>query len=83
MTAGLVTGQPVIVIVGGAVYVGVVVGDTINQIHKAEQRRVIDASKLYFSRTGSATLAPRQYLGIGLSKTDETALQELSASNPQ
>jgi len=83
MAAGLATGQPVIVIVGGAVYVGVVVGDTIIQIHKVEQRRVIDASKLYYSRTGPATLAPSQYLGIGLSKTDETALQELSASYPQ
>jgi hypothetical protein len=83
MTSGLVTGQPVIVIVGGVIYVGVVVVDNIGQIHEAEQRRVIDASKLYFSRTGPATLAPSQYLGIGLSKTDETALQELSASNPQ
>jgi len=83
MTAGLATGQPVIVIVGGAVYVGVVVGDTIIQLHDAEERRIVDASKLYFSRTGTATLAPSQYLGIGLSKTDETALQELSASNAQ
>ena len=83
MTAGLVTGQPVIVIVGGAVYVGVVVVDTIGQIHEAEERRVIDASKLYYSRTGTGTFAPSQYLGIGLSKTDEAALQELSASNHQ
>jgi hypothetical protein len=83
MTAGLVTGQPVIVIVGGVVYVGVVVVDTIGQIHEAEERRIIDASKLYFTRTGTGTLTPSQYLGIGLSKTDEAALQELSASNAQ
>lgn len=83
MTAGLVTGQPLIVIVGGVVYAGVVVVDTIGQVRETEERRVIDASKLYFSRTGVGTLAPSQYLGIGLSKTDEAALQELPASNAQ
>ena len=83
MTAGLVTGQPVIVIVGEVVYVGVVVVDTIGQIHEAEEQRILNASKLYFTRTGTGTLVPSQYLGIGLSKTDEAALQELSASNAQ
>ena len=83
MAAGLATGQPVIVIVGGAVYVGVVVMDTIGQIHDAEERRIVDASKLYFSRIGTDTYSPGQYLGIGLSKTDEMALKELSASKPQ
>jgi hypothetical protein len=80
MTAGLATGQPVIIIVGGAVYAGVVVVDAAMQIHDEEERRIVDGSKFYFSRTGTPDLSPSEYMGIGLSETDEMALKALSQS---
>ncbi|OQB88452.1 MAG: hypothetical protein BWX84_02998 [Verrucomicrobia bacterium ADurb.Bin118] len=64
---------------GGLVYVGVVVGDTLQQIHAAEQQRIVEAARNYFARIGPVTLSPEQYLGIGLSPTDEKALHTLFA----
>ncbi len=79
MAAGLATGQPVLILAGGLVYVGVVVGDTLQQIHAAEQQRIVEAARNYFARIGPVTLPPEQYLGIGLSPTDEKALHTLFA----
>jgi hypothetical protein len=74
MTAGLATGQPVIVVAGTVVYVGVVVADTVAAVREAENQAVITADQSYFSRTGPLTLPPDQYKGIGLSPAEEQAI---------
>jgi hypothetical protein len=74
MTVGLATGQPVIIVAGTVVYVGVVLTDTIMAVREAEKQNIITANQLYFSRTGPLTLAPDQYKGIGLSPAEEKAI---------
>lgn len=74
MTVGLAAGQPVIIVAGTVVYVGVVVTDTIMAVREVEKQNIITANQLYFSRTGPLTLTPEQYKGIGLSPAEEKAI---------
>ena len=74
MAAGLATGQPVIVVAGTVVYVGIIVADTAMAAHEAEKQGVITADQLYFSRTAPLTLTPDRYKGIGLTPAEEKAI---------